>query len=70
MDLALHPEFAENRWVYFTYHKPIGNNLASNAVGRGTWDGKALTDVKEIFLSDDVDTEVSESHSAATACCT
>jgi len=59
MDVVLHPGFEKNHWVYFTYHKPIGNNLASNAVGRGTWDGKALTDVKEIFLSDDVDTEVS-----------
>jgi glucose/arabinose dehydrogenase len=59
MDVVLHPGFEKNRWVYFTYHKPIGNNLSSNAVGRGTWDGKALTDVKEIFLSDDVDTEVS-----------
>jgi glucose/arabinose dehydrogenase len=59
MDVILHPAFEKNRWVYFTYHKPIGNSLASNAVGRGTWDGKSLTDVKEIFLSDDVDTEVS-----------
>jgi glucose/arabinose dehydrogenase len=59
MDLALHPNFAQNKWIYFTYHKPIGSNLASNAVGRGTWNGRALTDVKEIFLSDDVDTEVS-----------
>ena len=59
MDVVLHPGFEKNRWVYFTYHKPIGNNLASNAVGRGTWDGKVLTDVREIFLSDDVDTEVS-----------
>jgi glucose/arabinose dehydrogenase len=59
MDVVLHPEFAKNKWIYFTYHKPIGDNLASNAVGRGTWDGEALTDVKEIFLSDDVDTEVS-----------
>jgi glucose/arabinose dehydrogenase len=59
MDVVLHPAFEENRWVYFSYHKPIGENLASNAIGRGTWDGKALTDVKDIFLSDDVDTEVS-----------
>jgi aldose sugar dehydrogenase len=58
MDVVLHPAFEKNHWVYFTYHKPISDNLASNAVGRGTWDGKALTDVKEIFLSDDVDTEV------------
>ena len=31
---------------------------------------KALTDMKEIFLSDDVDTEVSPSHSGATRCST
>jgi len=59
MDVVLHPAFEKNRWVYFSYHKPIGENLASNAISRGTWDGKTLTDVKEIFLSDDVDTEVS-----------
>ena len=59
MDLALHPDYAQNHLVYFSYHKPIGDNLASNAVGRGRWDGKQLVDVKEIFLSDDVDTEVS-----------
>ena len=59
MDLALHPNYAQNHLVYFSYHKPIGDNLASNAIGRGAWDGKQLIDVKEIFLSDDVDTEVS-----------
>lgn len=59
MDIALHPNFVQNAWVYFAYHKPIGNDLASNALGRGTWDGKRLTDVREIFVSDDVDTEVS-----------
>ena len=21
-DVALHPQFAQNRWVYFTYYKP------------------------------------------------
>jgi glucose/arabinose dehydrogenase len=60
MDIQLHPDFAQNHWVYFAYHKPIGNDLASTAVGRGTWNGNTLTDIKEIFLSDDVDTEVSK----------
>ena len=61
MDVELHPDFAHNHWVYFAYHKPIGNDLASSAGGRGTWDGrhKRLTHVKDIFVSDDVDTEVS-----------
>ena len=68
LDIALHPQFATNRWVYFTYHKPIGTAPAPPAgaqagrgggrgaaqqfelvLGRGTFDGKALTDVREIF---------------------
>ena len=24
MDIALHPRFAENKWVYISYHKPVG----------------------------------------------
>jgi glucose/arabinose dehydrogenase len=59
IDIALHPNFAQNHWVYFAYHTPIGNDLLSSALGRGTWNGKTLTDIKEIFRSDDVDTEVS-----------
>lgn len=68
MDIALHPRFSENRWIYLAYHKPRGTDVgadgveapvASNAILRGTWDGKRLTDVKDIFVSDDVDTEAS-----------
>jgi glucose/arabinose dehydrogenase len=59
MDIALHPRFADNKWIYISYHKPIGDNLASNAILRGSWDGSALTDVRDIFVSDDVDTEAS-----------
>ena len=68
MDIALHPRFAENRWIYISYHKPVGkaidvngreSTLASNSIMRGTWDGKALTDVRDIFVADDVDMEMS-----------
>ena len=68
MDIALHPRFAENKWVYISYHKPVGKApdvngresvLASNSIMRGTWDGKALTDVRDIFVADDVDMEAS-----------
>jgi glucose/arabinose dehydrogenase len=64
MDLALHPRFADNRLVYFTYHKPVaaaaaaapaggrGNAPTSTLVlGRGTWDGKALTNAQDVFDS-------------------
>ena len=59
MDIALHPRFVENKWIYISYHKPVGDSLGSNAILRATWDGKALTDVRDIFVSDDVDMEAS-----------
>jgi glucose/arabinose dehydrogenase len=62
MDIALHPRFADNKWVYFTYHKPLAAPAGAAAaggrgnapqfelvLGRGTFDGKALTEVREIF---------------------
>jgi glucose/arabinose dehydrogenase len=59
MDIALHPDFAQNKWIYISYHKPIVDGVASNSILRGTWDGKALTDVRDVFVSDDVDMEAS-----------
>ena len=69
MDIALHPRFAENKFVYLTYHKPnpaaAGAAPGPNApparlatLARGVWDGTALTNVKELF-SADVTTEAS-----------
>jgi glucose/arabinose dehydrogenase len=50
MDIALHPNFAQNNWIYISYHKPIVDGVASNSILRGTWNGKALTDVKDVFV--------------------
>src|SRR5687768_1039705 len=64
MDIALHPQFATNNWIYISYHKPMGRGvgpdnregvIASNSIMRGTWDGKGLTDIRDIFVADDVD---------------
>ena len=59
MDLALHPRFAENKLVYFTYHKPAGaaatpgSNAGVITLARGRWDETshtpALTDVRDLF---------------------
>jgi glucose/arabinose dehydrogenase len=54
MDIALHPKFAENQWVYFAYTKagePDATNTAL-AVFRGRWDGTKLVDVKDIFVTE------------------
>ncbi len=52
MDIALHPKFAENGWVFLTYTKPVDEKRRVVAVARGRWDGHGLTDVRDIFVSD------------------
>src|SRR5204862_478010 len=62
MDVVLHPRFAENRWVYLAYHKPVGDdasNLGATTLARGTWDGRGLVDVRDIFESRTTGTEAS-----------
>jgi len=53
MDLALHPRFAENHLIYFTYHKPAagqnGNNTGVITLARARWDGNALAGVRDLF---------------------
>ena len=52
-DVALHPQFATNRFVYLTYNKPIAERQNGLGVARGVWDGKALTNVRDIFVTTD-----------------
>jgi len=51
MDVVLHPHFSENKWVYLAYHKPVQDGAGETVLARGTWDGKELVDVHEIFDS-------------------
>ena len=51
LDVALHPKFATNRLVYFSYVKD-GEKGAATAVFRGKLDGMALTDVHDVFVSE------------------
>ena len=51
MDIALHPDFASNRFVYLSYSKPISADDTAVAVARGRWDGRALRDTRDIFVA-------------------
>ena len=56
MGLALHPDFEENRLIYFAYTKPHPDDeaLTSLAVARARWDGgPALADVEDVFVAKD-----------------
>ena len=55
LDIALHPDFADNRLVYLSYTKPSRDNPAHNtlAVLRAKWDGGyQLEDVQDIWVAD------------------
>ena len=52
MDVALHPQFAENRLVYLSYTRPLGEREATGALIRGRLDGMALRDVEDVFVAE------------------
>lgn len=51
LDVALHPDFEQNRLVYLSYSKP-GPNGATTAVARGRLVDGRLEDVEDIFVAD------------------
>src|SRR5262245_10641229 len=58
MDIVIHPRFDENHWVYFVYHKPLGN-AGATTLARGVWNGTRLVDVHDVFESRTTGTEAS-----------
>ena len=52
MDVALHPQFARNRLVYFTYTKPVGNGMGAPALARGRLEDHTLVDVEDLLVPD------------------
>lgn len=58
-DVALHPRFSENRWIYFTYARRNPDEAASidtpsgvAVLARGRFDGgHAVTGVQDLFVS-------------------
>jgi glucose/arabinose dehydrogenase len=53
MEVALHPQFAQNSLLYLSYTKPLGENRTTIAIARGRWNGKALADVSDIFVAEE-----------------
>jgi aldose sugar dehydrogenase len=51
MDIVLHPQFAQNKYIYLNYTKQLDPKRNTVAIARGAWDGKALTNVKDIFVA-------------------
>jgi glucose/arabinose dehydrogenase len=52
MDLALHPDFDRNRYIYISYTKPLDEKRTTLAVARAVWDGRALTGITDVFVGE------------------
>lgn len=52
LDVALHPNFAQNGFVYLTYSKPVGGGAATTALYRATFSNDALVDGKDLFVAE------------------
>jgi len=52
MNIALHPQFAQNQWLYVSYTKRVGDRNAV-AVARAKWSNSGLTDVKDVWVGDE-----------------
>ena len=55
MDIALHPRFEDNQFVYFTYHRasPKHRLAATTVLARGKFEGRgALVEVRDVFVAD------------------
>ena len=57
LDVALGPDFADDRMVYVTYAKPMGGGLSATAAARGTLseDLSEVTGLTDIFVQDPPD---------------
>lgn len=54
LDVELHPNFAENNFIYISYSKPhpTDKDLATTAIMRAKLSGSALMEQKDIFVAD------------------
>ena len=51
-DIALHPRFVENRFIYLTYIKPVSKDVGAPALARGRFEDGKLLDVKDLLVTD------------------
>ena len=50
LDVALHPDFADNRWVYLTW-SGAGDGGTATHLGRGRLEGDRLADFETLFVA-------------------
>jgi glucose/arabinose dehydrogenase len=54
MTVVAHPEFAQNHWIYFVYNKVSDDGSTTATVARAVLKNDALTDLKDIWVGDNI----------------
>jgi aldose sugar dehydrogenase len=54
MNVVAHPRFTENRWIYFSYTKPLDEKRAVAAVARAVLKDSSMSDVRDVFVGNEV----------------
>ncbi len=52
MEVAVHPQFADNGYVYLTYTRQVSGREGTVALVRGRLDGTSLVDVEDVFVAE------------------
>ncbi|MYB20363.1 MAG: PQQ-dependent sugar dehydrogenase [Holophagales bacterium] len=52
MEVAIHPHFADNGYVYLTYTRQVSGREGTVALVRGKFDGNSLVDVEDVFVAE------------------
>jgi aldose sugar dehydrogenase len=51
-DFVLHPQYAQNHWIYFAFSKPGEGNLSATVLARAKLQGNSLTQVQELYSTE------------------
>jgi len=51
LDIVLHPDYAKNAWLYFSYVKADGKGYKSTAIMRAKFDGISLSEQEDIYVA-------------------
>ena len=52
MEVAIHPHFADNGYVYLTYTRQVSGREGTVALVRGKLEGTSLVDVEDVFVAE------------------
>jgi len=51
-DFVLHPNYAQNQWIYFAFSKPGEGMLSATVLARAKLQGNSLTQVQELYSTE------------------